>query len=401
MSPEGYTPKTMKKFISDGDKKLNNGLEDSLQSDRLKTLLEDKVAKEGLMLSYLAQMEKACEYYQEKADKDVYLKEPTWLDRNTNWSTDREISSSGLGVKRQPLPNSLSPAEFWKKNAEPILGALDYYKRALYYSGPEILAADKIKFIAKSICRADEIIIAYSTYLNHSDSYVDELLAKQDEDFAKKNHSFLNSLKRLFGFGNSEDVKEMYGLNPLMKKTIIWSYIKENHNLPILMDYLRAVNILLLDTKLRDMSPKEADDLFETILFFLQNTEDPIQQKNERFFRFKRGIHLYKNGNYEKAKIQFSAATEFNNLKEESPISIRLIMSHIFQSELMIAKCEFKLNDFKSAIKTLNRLENSLHNVDGRDGGKIEIELLKDYKNTKKETLKKLGRIREAEEMEE
>jgi tetratricopeptide (TPR) repeat protein len=400
MSPSGYTPKSMRKFIMDGDKATLKGLENSIQSDRLMEQFENSDKKETLIKSFLSQMERACEFYSDAQTKDELLVEPGWLEKNSTWSSDREESANAIGSSRKVLPNVMDPDRFWKKNISYLLEALDFYKRALYYSGPEITAADKIHSIARSICKPNESILAYTSYLNHSNSYVEEILSNQEEESFKNSQSFSNKVKRFFGFGISER-KEMYGLNPLMKKTIIWSYIKENHAYPVLFDYLKGMNILLLDTKLRDMSPKEADELFETMLFFLQRTDDPIQQKNERFFRFKRGIHLFKSGDFIKAKEQFSAAKEFSDLKDESTVSIRVIMSHIFQAELMIAKCEFKLKNYQEAMKSLAILENSLHSIDGRDGGKIEIDLLKDYKQTKIETLKKLGRVKESEEMEE
>ena len=105
-------------------------------------------------------------------------------------------------------------------------------------------------------------------------------------------------------------------------------------------------------------------------------------------------------GEFERAKEQFTAAKEFDNLKEETPASMRLIASHIFQSNLMIAKCNFKLGKYKEALISLKSVENLLSNIDGRTGSRVEVNLLDDYKNTLRETFKKLGRIKEADEIE-
>ena len=66
----------------------------------------------------------------------------------------------------------------------------------------------------------------------------------------------------------------------------------------------------------------------------------------------------------------------------------------------MIAKCNFKLGKYKEALLSLKSVENLLSNIDGRTGGTVEIDLLNDYKNTLRETLKKLDRFKEADEIE-
>ena len=400
MSPSGHSHKVMKKFLDEGDKILKNNLSEAVKSPRIQEELEDEKKHPKILLAHLEKMEAACDYYKSAVKKDEIMQDPTWLDRNTNWSSDKDLSAGGIGKTRKPLPSSTNPDDYWKKNVNSVLGALDYYKRALNYAGPEINAADKIKSVANAVCRPEEIIIAYISYINVSEAYVEEILDKEDEELVKKNQSFFAPLLRLFGIGDATDRKQMYGLSPLMKKSIIWRYIKENHNLPLLMDYIRAVNTLLLDTKLRESSPYEADALYDTILFFLQGTEDIVQQRNERFFRFKRGILLFNMGEFERAKEQFTAAKEFDNLKEETAASMRLIASHIFQSNLMIAKCNFKLGKYKEALISLKSVENLLSNIDGRTGSRVEVNLLDDYKNTLRETFKKLGRIKEADEIE-
>ena len=396
ISPSGYTPKVMKKFLAKGDDILYSNLEDAVKSPRIEKELKDEKKRLGILTSHLDQMEAACDYYKVAGKKDEVMQDPTWLDRNIRWTSDSELSSDGVGSSRNPLPSVSNPDDYWKKNINAILSALDYYKRALNYSGPEIFAADKIRSVAKAVCRPEEIIIAYTSYLNSSDAYVEEILDKEDEEIVKKNQSFFAPILRLFGLAGPADRKEMYGLSPLMKKSIVWKYIKENHNLPLLMDYIRGVNVLLLDTKLRESSPYEADELYETVLFFLQGTEDPKQQYNERMFRFKRGILLFNMGEFENAKKQFIGAKELIDLKDESAVQQHLSTSHLFQSDLMIAKCHFKQGKFKEALISLSSAQVHIANVEG----KLERDLLEDYKNTLRETYKKLGRIKEADEIE-
>ena len=407
MSPNGHSPKVMRKFLDKGDNILYKNLEEAIKSPRIKEELEIEKNRPLILASHLENMEAACDYYKSIANKNEVLQYPSWLDRNIRWTSDKELSADGIGKSRKQLPEITNPDEYWKKNVESVLSALDYYKRGLNYSGPEIQAADKIRSVAKAVCRPEEIIIAYTTYLNFSDAYVEQVLEEESKELVKKNQSFFTPLLRFFGLAEPER-NEVYGLNPLMQKYRIWGRIKANikegikgsrtadPNLPLLADYLRGVNILLLDTNLRNSSPREADALYETILSFLQGTTDPGQQRNERYFRFKRGILLFNMEEFEKAKVEFIAATQPIDSTDESKTAENLSNSHIFQSELMIAKCSFKTGKYKEALLALKSAETRIANVDGR----LEIGLLNDYKNTLRETLKKLDRFKEADEIE-
>ena len=62
----------------------------------------------------------------------------------------------------------------------------------------------------------------------------------------------------------------------------------------------------------------------------------------------------------------------------------------------MIAKCHFKQGKYKEALISLSSAQIHIANVEG----KLERDLLDDYKNTLRETYKKLGRIKEADEIE-
>ena len=51
MSPSGYSPKVMKKFLSKGDDILAKNLEDSIKSDRIEKELEDEKKREGILIA--------------------------------------------------------------------------------------------------------------------------------------------------------------------------------------------------------------------------------------------------------------------------------------------------------------------------------------------------------------
>ena len=93
ISPSGYTPKVMKKFLAKGDDILYSNLEDAVKSPRIEKELKDEKKRLGILTSHLDQMEAACDYYKVAGKKDEVMQDPTWLDRNIRWTSDSELSS--------------------------------------------------------------------------------------------------------------------------------------------------------------------------------------------------------------------------------------------------------------------------------------------------------------------
>ncbi|MDX1957579.1 MAG: hypothetical protein SFU98_03345 [Leptospiraceae bacterium] len=372
VSPTGYNPRVMKSFVKKGDSAISKHFLDRDEKDEKKFFEE--------LSPYMERMKEACEFYEEVGTKDAVLNEPTWLDRNTRWKKEGTAGEKLDSFKRNPLSESVTPYEFWKANIEEILTALDYYKRALNYSGPEIKPARRIHLIAGAACRPAEVILAYSSYISSSENYVEAQVRKE------------------MGVKTS-------GLSEKQIQYAVWARIKSNKDLPELNDFLKGITYLLTDTNFKTISPYEADKLYERILSFLQNTNDPGQQKNEREFRLKRGKLLYELAKsdskyYTKALKQFEAAKEFDNLSVYTSKEIRPIMSHIFESKLYIARCHLRMKDFKTALHILQDMEVSLRSVDGRENFKPETDLLQDYHVLLREAFTGLGRIEEADQIE-
>jgi len=373
VSPLGYTPKVMKSLVKKGDSIL------------ISTFLEKEPKTEEAfrtsMEPILDKIARVCDYYKEVGKADEILSEPTWYDKNTTWSEDPSKITPD-GVSRASLPQHENPSEFWHRHQDTILSALDYYKRALNYSGPELLAAERIRLVSLSVCRPQEVVVSYSTFLSNADAYVEEQIRKKDP-------------------------RELRGLTEKQKQMIVLSRIRHGSPPPDVQEYLKALTVLLKDTQYETLSPIEADGLYEKILFFLQNSADPGQKFNERQFRLKRGKLLFevlgkKNPSYIKnAILEFKAAASFENMEEFRSTQENNIMAHIFESNLYTVRCHLKLGEFKQALTKLEDMQTTIRTVDERAGKrKMEVNLLHDHHLLLRETLIKLGRKMEADAIE-
>ena len=373
VSPLGYTPKVMKNLVKKGDSILISAF---LESEP-----KSEEAFRSSMEPILDKISRVCDYYKEVGKLDDILTEPTWYDKNTRWSEDPSKITPD-GVSRSSLPRHELPLDFWQKHQDTLLSALDYYKRALNYSGPELLASERIRLVSASVCRPQEVVVSYSSYLTNTDAYV--------EDQIRKNYK-----------------QDIQNLNDRQIQMIVLSKIRMGTPPPDPQEYIKALTILLKDTHYETLSPIEADGLYEKILFFLQNSADPGQKLSERLFRLKRGKLLFEvlgKNNPEfikKAKMEFQAAANFDNLEEFRSSQENNIMAHIFESKLYIARCEIKLGRYKESLSLLHDLESSVRTVDDRAGKrKMEVNLLHDYHLLLRETLIKMGRKQEADSIE-
>ena len=373
VSPIGYSPKVMKNLIKKGDSIL------------VDTFLESEPKTEEAFKSNLEpildKIARVCDYYKEVGKTDEILSEPTWYDKNTTWS-ENPSKITPDGVSRAALPQHEVPIDYWHRHQDSILSALDYYKRALNYSGPELLASDRIKLVSASVCRPQEVVVSYSTFLANTDSYVEEQIRKKDE-------------------------KELKGLTDKQKLMIVLSRIRHGSPPPDVQEYIKALTILLKDTHYETLSPVEADGLYEKILFFLQNSSDPGQKFNERQFRLKRGKLLYEvlgkkdPSNIKKAILEFKAAASFDDIDSFRTSQENNIMAHVFEANLYTVRCLLKLGNYKEALSKLEDMQTSIRTVDERAGRRrMEINLLHDHHLLLRETLIKLGRKQEADAVE-
>lgn len=318
-------------------------------------------------------MKESCNFYSSLSNLDSVFYEPTWLDRSTRWSADKEKSQKGVGNIRKSLPTSIDPKNYWNENFEKVAKALDYYKRALNISGPEVIAAKKIEPVALAICRPSDNLLAYSTHIKNSENYILEKISK--------------------------DTDALNSLTEKQQLSIVWAEIK-NSKIPELPpnDFLYSMTYLISNMKLTKNSPIEALSILEKLIYFSSGSE-----WEENRFHFLRGLLFYEiakeNTNYyNNAILEFKASSNFQNLKEASTAKVRLMILHRFKSTLMIAKSYYQKKDFRQALSVIYSLESQLRNIDGRDGGLRDFELLDEYLYAKRRILRMLNRTQEADE---
>ncbi len=379
LSSPGYKPKTMNSFVSDGDSTLSKHFLGHREKDENAFL--EKIQP------HMDKMAAACQYFQEAGERDQILVGAKWYDKNTRWTKNAESSSDRIKTaedihefNREQLSDAEEPGYYWKHNIEPVLEALDYYKRALNYAGPELKAARRIDLIARAACREQEVVVAYSTFLYSSEEYLEKKIRQET------------------------DQDQLVGLDDKARLSLVWVRIRADlkETLPRLSEYLVGVQKLLSDTRFQEFAPEEADGLYERLLFVLESTTDAGQIREEKKLRLKRGKLLYKlalknPAYYPNAIKQFEAASHFSDLTPYSPGEVYQIQAQIFEASLYKAKCIYNQGDYKKTYDILSDMYT--RKVDGRESKTVEIDLLRDYHSLKRETLIKMGRLKEADEI--
>ncbi|MEM7180878.1 MAG: hypothetical protein AAF518_08190 [Spirochaetota bacterium] len=337
-----YSLSTMENFLEKGD----DALEDAVSLEAIEEICEEKEknkkgsaqaifsCKSRLHLNYMRQ---ACDRSYSLNRSRPPFDAPNWLEKQEYWSHNQELTQGGLGKSRMILPATINPKEYWKNHIAPTLRALDYYKRALNYSGPNFLAVKKIVEVAEATCRREEAILAYSSHIYKTEDYVLEKL--------------------------QEEEKLPSDLSILQQKKLIWTEIKGNKLIAKDLsanNYAMSLEKLLFDTNFRRSSPEEANKFFLRLIVFSQSDEGK-ETKN----RFKWGMHLFRIGKYEKAVQQFYASTIFTDdyILQSSERSIK---SQKFTAYLMIGESYLELQENKKALAAYYEARRLLWNVDGR-----------------------------------
>ncbi|MCX7999194.1 MAG: hypothetical protein N3A69_09635, partial [Leptospiraceae bacterium] len=301
----------------------------------------------------------------------------------TNWTSEFTSSNPEESLAREKLPSTIEPAVYWKTHIEAVVNALSYYKKALHYSGPNYLAAQRIHFVSRAACKPEESIIALTTYVYNTEKYVEDTIINEDKSrkIVYQNLDSLSQMKMVLYFLRS---------NPQMKE--------------IFPEYQKAITVLIYDTNFTKVSPLEAAELINRPLAFLETSSDIGQIKNAKKMRMIRGKILYEEGKKERvhlhgALLDFEAASEYPDLSKYPNHEVPEIKSNIFEAKLYIAKCHYQLKNYKETLNVLNNLLNDVRSIDGRESKKVELGLLKEFHELRKETLMKLGRVREADEL--
>ncbi|MCP5495583.1 MAG: hypothetical protein H7A23_13585 [Leptospiraceae bacterium] len=326
-------------------------------------------------------MRDACDYYKNLNHVDPILYEPKWYDQAHRWQNPKDKESSWFGSffgnesqnskQQEPLLKYyVHPRDYWNGKEGDVLEALDYYKRALNYAGPNFEPVKKIEEVGWAVCRPREVVLAYSTFILNTEEYVEEKLA--------------------ISYPNDSEIIKTYR---------IISAIKNGKFKEARRDfYEKGLIYLLLELKWANISPTEAENLYTKLIVITSNQKEVYNR-----FRKKRGLLRYKLGqekkdNYKLAIEDFLAAREYPNMDEFKTKELNVYLNDIFESDLMIIKCYIELNQIEDAQKTLSVANSDIQKI-FEEGGILEASLQEDYKEIRRIILRKLGRTREADEI--
>ncbi|MDI7196908.1 hypothetical protein QMM61_09370 [Leptospira santarosai] len=379
IQPPGYDPKIAGEFIEKAD-----------------SILQRKVSYQDLgeRTPDLEIMREACLYYYSLNERDTILYKPSWTDSMSIWrfkdsGMDERSNEKKLSFKsRSPITGSFNPKEYWKALSPNVLEALDYYKRALNFSGPDLNVPKKIEKVALAVCRPEEVLLAYADYVRNTEETV-----RFKMENTKRSRSF---------FSCNQVENQPNTLTEKQNQMRIWSQIKSDsfvidseRNLKVSAnDFKKALNLLafgIYKTGLHSISPLEADGILEKLLFF----SDPGTVEYDELL-MKRGMLNYQLGKRDpsflnKAIFYFSEVSRSNLLNKGS----------VFESKLMIARIEIRKDRLDSALLELQKLETDLYTIDKayRVTGSGRSDLIEDRKKLLQYVLRKKGRYEEADEL--
>ncbi|EQA54269.1 hypothetical protein LEP1GSC052_1109 [Leptospira kmetyi serovar Malaysia str. Bejo-Iso9] len=381
IQPPGYDPKTAGEFIEKGD-----------------SILQTEVAyqDQGERIPDLNVMREACLYYYSLSERDSVLYRPSWTDSMSVWRFKESGMSEESGEKklssktksRSPLTGSFNPGEYWRITSPNVLEALDFYKRALNFSGPDFSVPKKIEKTALAVCRPEEVLLAYADYIRNTEEAVRVAMEK-----IKKPKSF-------FSCGSDDQPQNV--LTEKQNQMRVWSQIKSNsftidseRNIKVnANDFKKALNLLafgIYRTGLNSISPLEADGILEKLLFF----SDPGTVEYDELL-MKRGLLNYQLGKrdptfFNKAIFYFREAAKSDLLDKGS----------VFESRLMTVRSEIRKGQLDNALLELQQLETELYTIDKayRVTGSGRSDLVEDRKKLLRYVLRKKGRYEEADEL--
>lgn len=319
----------------------------------------------------LALMEKSCLYYQTQNHISEEFLEPRWREKATDWGSPL--------FPKNPDPRELKlgphPRDYWNSHISPLLEILDLYKRALQFSGPDFQVPKKIESVAWAACRPSEILLAYRTHMSQTEEYVLKKMKKEG---------------KIIPSGLTEVQVLSIALSQIKKST----YPEVSPN-----DYLESLLRQILLSGMKSFSPLEVDKVYERILFIVSGSETEVLK-----YRFRRGelfLQVGKRDNkFLKLSIeQFREAMNIDRASENEDANFPLLLVHQFQCQLRIAQAFYTMGEYKTSLRELDALMPKLRNVDERSVGGEKKDIVKDFKDTKRMTLRKLGRYEEADEI--
>ncbi|TGN18170.1 hypothetical protein [Leptospira idonii] len=333
-------------------------------------ILNEENSKSVVLPLDLHLMEKSCLYFRSKEHVEEVFLELTWREKAMEWGSPlfQKISSP------DELTLGPNPKDYWNSHIESVLEALDYYKRAMRFSGPDFTVPKRIESVSWAVCRPAEILLAYKTHMMETENYVLHLLEKEE--------------------------KLPSGLTDIQKRSIALSVIKRSGYEDVSPnDYLESLLRQILLTGMKSFSPKEMDSVYERILYFVGNNEREYLK-----FRFRRGELFYQLGAedpvyYKKGILEFREAANIKLASEDEDVNLPALLVHQFESILRESQCYHKLGENKKALAILDSLQPKLRNVDERSVGGTKLQIMQTYRETKRSVLRKLNRFEEADEI--
>jgi hypothetical protein len=150
---------------------------------------------------------------------------------------------------------------------------------------------------------------------------------------------------------------------------------------------------------MKTFSPKEMDQIYERILYFVGANEREYLK-----FKYRRAELYYQLGStepiyFKKAAIEFNEASRIDLAKEDEDFNFPLLLVHEFECKLGEAESYIGLKDYKKGLALLDALKPKLRNIDERSIGGTKDEILKKYQKATRLVLRKLGRFEEADEI--
>lgn len=351
-------------------------------------------------------MEKSCDYFASRDHKDSFLDPPTFYQKKKMLGTYSEASDKEIVL-------SFHPKDYWKEYQENVLQALDYYKRALNFSGPEIIVPRKIELAAKASCRNQEILLAYTTHIYQTEDFIERNYLKNESNInltIPKPSLF----RRLWNWIRGRKVPSPIlpvesRLSPKQIQLRIWNKIRSGSVREITRsEFIESLQKTLSNkgTSIRQSSPMDALNIYERLIFFVSNQNSPLEYRKYRRERAEIYLNLAKDNKeyYKKAISEFADAIELPNFQNIPKELIPALIIENFTMELGMAQVYFSMKNYEDCLRILNRMQPKLINIDERSGfGKgFQMErknLLSEYRNLKRVCLRKLYRFEEADEI--
>lgn len=400
-SPPGYKPGIAETLIGSGDAFLVPRNKAATQKFKEMLSADSPTPLPPLDLELMGRV---CQFYEKRQHKDPFLDPPTWHQK-------KKMLGPMITGDREALL-TFDPKAYWKENIDSVLQALDYYKRALNYSGPEIRVPDRIERVALAACRPAEIVLAYTTHIYQTEEFVvDTYLEKEfkNENQIRKPSWFRRTWNKLRGRKTiSTELPLESKLSPKQIQLRVWDKIRSNQVTEISRtDFQRGILKSLHNqgNSLSESSPREALEMYERLAFLVANQNSPLEYR--RYRRERGNIFLRmaaQDESYYKSAIQeFRDASRLANESSIPHEVLPAVLVENFSLELGIAQVYYRQGRFRECILTINELESKLRNIDERSAGTgLDLEkqnLLKEYRQLKKLALRKTGRYLEADEI--